>query len=193
VTSTASNGLEPSELAVLHAVRTFVGDEVEPIINDYWTRAKFPFQILDGFRQLDIAGLPYEGYGCPGHSRTLDGMVFMEIARTDASIATFHGVHSGLAMGSIYMCGSDEQRDRWLPGMARLEQIGAFGLTEPRSDRAPRGVSPRRLVATVTTGSSTVRRSGSAMPVSPTSSSSGPVTKRTTESKGSSSSTARTE
>ena len=62
---------------------------------------------------------------------TLDGMVFMEIARTDPSIATFHGVHSGLAMGTIYVCGSDEQRDRWLPGMARLEQIGAFGLTEP--------------------------------------------------------------
>ena len=58
-------------------------------------------------------------------------MVFMELARTDPSIATFHGVHSGLAMGTIYVCGSDEQRDRWLPGMARLEQIGAFGLTEP--------------------------------------------------------------
>ena len=70
--------LEPSELAVLHAVRTFMRDEVEPIINDYWTRAKFPFQILDGFRELGIAGLPYEGYGCPGHRRTLDGMVFMD-------------------------------------------------------------------------------------------------------------------
>jgi glutaryl-CoA dehydrogenase len=123
--------LESSELAVVHAVRAFMRTVVEPIINDYWTRARFPFQILDGFRELGIAGLAYQGYGCPGRSRTLDGMVFMELARTDPSIATFHGVHSGLAMGSIYVCGSDEQRDRWLPGMARLEQIGAFGLTEP--------------------------------------------------------------
>jgi glutaryl-CoA dehydrogenase len=64
--------LEPSELGVLHAVRTFMRDEVEPIINDHWTRAKFPFQILDGFRQLDIAGLPYEGYGCPAREFALD-------------------------------------------------------------------------------------------------------------------------
>ena len=55
----------------------------------------------------------------------------MELARTDPSIATFMGVHGGLAMGSIYVCGSDEQRERWLPAMARMEKIGAFGLTEP--------------------------------------------------------------
>ena len=55
----------------------------------------------------------------------------MELARVDSSIATFFGVHSGLAMGSIYLCGSDEQKERWLPAMARMEKIGAFGLTEP--------------------------------------------------------------
>src|SRR5206468_10127670 len=61
----------------------------------------------------------------------LDGMVAMELARVDSSIATFRGVHSGLAMGSIYLCGSEEQKQRWLPPMARLEKIGSFGLTEP--------------------------------------------------------------
>ena len=97
-----------------------------------------------GSRELGIAGLPYEGYGCPGRRHALDGMVFMEIARTDPSIATFHGVHSGLAMGSIYVCGSDEQTQRWLPGMARLEQIGAFGLTEPDvGSDASRGLTTR--------------------------------------------------
>ena len=55
----------------------------------------------------------------------------MELARVDPSIGTFYGVHSGLAMGSIYLCGSEEQKQRWLPPMARLETIGAFGLTEP--------------------------------------------------------------
>ena len=58
-------------------------------------------------------------------------MVAMELARVDPSIGTFMGVHGGLAMGSIQLCGSDEQRERWLPAMARMEQIGAFGLTEP--------------------------------------------------------------
>ena len=55
----------------------------------------------------------------------------MELARVDPSLATFFGVHGGLAMGSIYLCGSEEQKQRWLPAMARMEKIGAFGLTEP--------------------------------------------------------------
>ena len=86
---------------------------------------------MPGFAQLGTAGLPYRGFGCGGRSYLLDGMVAMEIARTDSSIATFNGVHGGLAMGSIYLCGSDEQRERFLPAMARLEKIGSFGLTEP--------------------------------------------------------------
>src|SRR6266487_332780 len=123
--------LDDEDQALLLRVRTFMEKEVQPIINRYWTRAKFPHEILPGLAELGIAGLPYAGYGCPGKSPLLDGMVAMELARTDASIATFNGVHSGLAMGSIYLCGSDEQKRRWLPAMARLEKIGAFGLTEP--------------------------------------------------------------
>lgn len=123
--------LDDEDQALLHRVRTFMEEDVQPIINRYWTRAKFPHEILPGLAELGIAGLPYAGYGCPGKSPLLDGMVAMELARTDPSIATFNGVHSGLAMGSIYLCGSEEQRLRWLPAMARLERIGAFGLTEP--------------------------------------------------------------
>jgi glutaryl-CoA dehydrogenase len=123
--------LDPEDLAVVHRVRTFMTKEVAPVITRLWSRAEFPFQLLPGWRELGIAGLPYAGYGCGGRGALLDGLVTMEIARTDPSMATFHGVHSGLAMGSIYLCGSDEQKQRWLPGMARLETIGAFGLTEP--------------------------------------------------------------
>ena len=123
--------LDDEDQALLLRVRTFMEKEVQPIINRYWTRAKFPHEILPGLAELGIAGLPYAGYGCPGKSPLLDGMVAMELARTDPSIATFNGVHGGLAMGSIYLCGSDEQRQRWLPAMARMEKIGAFGLTEP--------------------------------------------------------------
>jgi glutaryl-CoA dehydrogenase len=86
---------------------------------------------VPGFRALGLGGVPYQGYGCAGRSFLLDGMIAMELARTDSSIATFNGVHSGLAMGSIYLCGSNEQRERFLPAMARFEKIGSFALTEP--------------------------------------------------------------
>lgn len=117
--------------ALLRRVRTFLENEVTPIINHYWTREEFPHQLIPGMSVLGIMGTSYQGYGCPGKSTLLDGMLMMELARADSSIATFRGVHSGLAMGSIYLCGSEEQKQQWLPPMARLEKIGAFGLTEP--------------------------------------------------------------
>jgi glutaryl-CoA dehydrogenase len=134
--------LDDQDRALLHRVRDFMEKEVQPIINRYWTRAKFPHELLPGMAELGIAGLPYPGYGCPGRDRLLDGMVAMELARTDPSIATFFGVHGGLAMGSIYLCGSEEQKQRWLPPMARMELLGAFGLTEPEvGSGASRGLA----------------------------------------------------
>ena len=123
--------LSEEDQELLRRVRAFMETEVTPIINQYWTREEFPHQLIPGLAALGIAGLAYQGYGCPGKSSLLDGMVAMEMARVDSSIATFFGVHSGLAMGSIYLCGSDEQKQQWLPAMTRLEKIGAFGLTEP--------------------------------------------------------------
>jgi len=123
--------LSEEDQALLRRVRDFMESEVAPIINRYWTREEFPHQLVPGLADLGIAGLSYHGYGCPGKSTLLDGFVAMELARVDSSIATFSGVQSGLAMGSIYLCGSEEQKQRWLPPMARLEKIGAFGLTEP--------------------------------------------------------------
>ncbi len=123
--------LSEEDRALLQRVRTFLEAEVSPIINQYWTREEFPHQLLPEMAELHIMGLAYQGYGCPGKSTVLDGMMMMELARVDSSIATFRGVHSGLAMGSIYLCGSEEQKQRWLPPMARLEKIGSFGLTEP--------------------------------------------------------------
>ncbi len=117
--------------ALLRQTRAFLEAEVAPIITEYWVREEFPHQLVPRLAELHIMGLPYQGYGCPGKNTVLDGMMMMELARVDSSIATFRGVHSGLAMGSIYLCGSEEQKQRWLPPMARLEKIGAFGLTEP--------------------------------------------------------------
>jgi len=123
--------LNEEDQTLLRRVGAFLEREVAPIINQYWTREEFPHQLVPGLADLGIVGLSYHGYGCPGRSALLDGFVTMELARVDSSIATFFGVHSGLAMGSIYLCGSEEQKQQWLPPMARLEKIGAFGLTEP--------------------------------------------------------------
>jgi glutaryl-CoA dehydrogenase len=125
--------LDDEDRAVLHRVRAFMDTQVQPIINDYWTRAKFPLELVPGIAELGIIGTSYAGYGCPGKSSLLDGMISMELSRGDPSVATFYGVHSGLAMGSVYLCGSEEQKQRWLPAMARMELLGAFGLTEPES------------------------------------------------------------
>jgi glutaryl-CoA dehydrogenase len=77
-------------------------DKVAPIINKYWVEDSFPFEILPAFKELNIGGLGMQGYGCRGGSALLTGLVAMEMARTDVSITTFFGVHSGLAMLSIY-------------------------------------------------------------------------------------------
>jgi glutaryl-CoA dehydrogenase len=115
--------LPPDEAEVVERVRAFLRAEVVPIANDCWARAEFPFQLIKGYADLGIAGRR--------HSSLCSGWLALEMAHADPSMATFFGVHAGLAMGSIAGCGSDEQRERWLPAMARLEQIGAFALTEP--------------------------------------------------------------
>jgi glutaryl-CoA dehydrogenase len=121
---------EPEQAKVLK-VREFMKTAVAPIINDFWARDEFPFDLIPSIRELQIAGSGYEGYECAGGSNLLSCYIAMEIAKIDCSLATFYGVHSGLAMGSIYLCGSEEQKKKWLPPMARLEKVGSFGLTEP--------------------------------------------------------------
>ncbi|WP_369256087.1 acyl-CoA dehydrogenase family protein [Geodermatophilus amargosae] len=123
--------LDEQDRATLHRVRTFMDEQVEPIINEWWTRAQFPRQIIPGLAELGIAGAQYSGHGSPGRSSLFDGMVSMELGRGDPSVATFMGVHGGLAMGTMHLCASEEQKERWLPAMSRMELIGAFGLTEP--------------------------------------------------------------
>src|SRR6476469_9843920 len=123
--------LDDDDRAVLHRVRAFMDEQVTPVINEWWTRGQFPRELIPAMAELGIAGTAYSGYGCPGRSSLTDGMIAMELSRGDPSMATFMGVHGGLAMGSVYLCGSEEQKQRWLPAMARLEKIGAFGLTEP--------------------------------------------------------------
>jgi glutaryl-CoA dehydrogenase len=117
--------------AVRERVRAFVDSDVLPVINDYWDRADFPWALVPKLASLGVVGSTIEGYGCPGLSPLAAGMVTLEISRGDGSVNTFLGVQSGLAMGSINLLGSEEQKQRWLPAMATLDKIGAFALTEP--------------------------------------------------------------
>ena len=88
--------------------------------------------VIPGLAALDIAGLTFKGYGFPGRSCVLEGLVAEEIARVDVSISTFFGVQSGLAMGSMYLCGSEERKRTYLPKMRSFELLGAFGLYRAR-------------------------------------------------------------
>jgi glutaryl-CoA dehydrogenase len=123
--------LTEQELDYLERTRRFVDHEVLPVIGDYWQRAEFPFELIAKMAELGIVGDGIEGYGCPQMSPTASGLINMELSRGDGSLGTFLGVQSGLAMRSIALLGSQEQKQRWLPGMAALEVIGAFALTEP--------------------------------------------------------------
>jgi alkylation response protein AidB-like acyl-CoA dehydrogenase len=123
--------LAPEELATLKRIRAFMEAKVAPVVTKYWMEDAFPFELLPAVKELGIGGLGMRGYGCAGGSLALIGFAQMEAARIDPSFATFLGVHNGLAMGSIYLDGSEEQKQKWLPPMARFEKIGCFGLTEP--------------------------------------------------------------
>src|SRR5436305_1846212 len=123
--------MNDEDRAVRDRLREFCDREVVPIANDYWQREEFPFELVPKIAELGLAGGTIEGYGCPGLSLLANALVSLEWARADGSVGTFFGVHSGLAMGAIHRFGSDQQRERWLPPMARFEKLGAFALTEP--------------------------------------------------------------
>ncbi len=125
--------LTPEERELRYRTREFMEREIEPVVGPYWERAEFPFELIPKFRAFGYAGGTLKGYGCAGLSSTAVGVMGMEMSRVDGSMTTFHGVQSGLAMGSIGMLGSEEQKQRWLPSMATFDKIGCFGLTEPNT------------------------------------------------------------
>jgi glutaryl-CoA dehydrogenase len=123
-----SDEFGPQEREYLERTRTFVRDEVLPVIAGYWERAEFPIALA---RRLGELGLIGHGADGTEMSPASAGLVAMELSRGDGSLATFAGVQSGLVMRSIELFGSHEQQERWLQRLATVDAIGAFALTEP--------------------------------------------------------------
>ncbi|MWB98850.1 acyl-CoA dehydrogenase family protein [Agromyces seonyuensis] len=123
---------EPEQEA-LGKLRAWLESDVKPIIGGYWERAEFPRQIVAPLAELGVLSFAWDETKPFENSSVFRGFVALELARVDASVATFVGVQNGLATGAISICGSQAQREEWIPKLASGEVIGAFGLTEPLS------------------------------------------------------------
>jgi glutaryl-CoA dehydrogenase len=123
--------LTDAETDYLDRTRRFVEEEVLAVMPGYWERAELPLDLARRLGELGLVGDGIEGYGCPPMSSVAAGLIQMELSRGDGSLGTLLAVQGGLAMRSIAMLGTEEQKQRWLPPMARMEELGAFALTEP--------------------------------------------------------------
>lgn len=125
--------LSAEEKGLIAKLRDYLERDVRPVIDEHWEAATFPTEIVKGLADAGVVGLAFEETRPFPNSAAFRGWTALELARVDASVATYVGVQNGLALGAIGLCGSDAQRERWLPALASGELIGAFGLTEPGS------------------------------------------------------------
>ncbi|WP_348786842.1 acyl-CoA dehydrogenase family protein [Leifsonia sp. NPDC080035] len=125
--------LTEREKDFLVTLRGALETEIKPIVNEYWEKAEFPHHIVEVLHRNGAIGLGFPETAPFENSAVFRGWVALELARVDASVSTYVGVQNGLALGAIGVCGSQEQRDEWLPKLTSGEVIGAFGLTEPTS------------------------------------------------------------
>lgn len=126
-----------AELEVRDKVRDFVDRRVKPNIARWYDEANFPVELVPEMAELDLLGMHIEGYGCAGRSAVEYGIAMRELEAGDSGIRTFVSVQGSLAMSAIAKHGSEEQKQEWLPRMARGEAIGCFGLTEPTAGSDP--------------------------------------------------------
>lgn len=129
--------LSEDEQLVQDTVARFVDDKLLPIIGECFEAGRFPKELIPDFAELGLLGSSIEGYDCAGLNSVAYGLICQELERADSGIRSFVSVQSSLCMYPIYRFGSEEQKQRWLPPMARGEKIGCFGLTEPHGGSDP--------------------------------------------------------
>ena len=133
--------LTEEERLTWRSTADFMRERVEPIIVDHYERGEFPRHLIPEFARMGFLGAPLEGYGCAGLNPVAYGLTMVELEKVDSGLRSFASVQTALAMWPIYAYGSEEQKQRWLPAMARGEAIGCFGLTEPNSGSDPGAMS----------------------------------------------------
>ena len=135
--------LSDEERDIRDAVRAFVAGEVVPHVGEWFEQATIPRELANRLGELDVLGMHLTGYGCAGASATAYGLACMELEAGDSGVRSLVSVQGSLAMFAIWRWGSEEQKQQWLPRMARGEAIGCFGLTEPDSGSDPGSMRTR--------------------------------------------------
>src|ERR1700758_4548289 len=135
--------LSPEERMTRDAVRRFVEREVLPAIEHHFASETFPTELAPMMAELGIFGANLKGYGCAGLDNIAYGLIMQELEAGDSGLRSFASVQSALAMYAIYSCGSEEQKNRYLPEMAKGKLLGCFGLTEPDHGSDPAGMETR--------------------------------------------------
>lgn len=138
--------LSEEEIMIRNTVRNFVSKEVLPIIEEHYSKGKFPMHLIPKMAEMGLLGpnLPEE-YGCAGLNNVAYGLMMQELERGDSGIRSFASVQGSLVMYPIFTFGSDEQKDKWLPLLAKGEKIGCFGLTEPNHGSNPGGMETKAV------------------------------------------------
>jgi len=135
--------LSDDERLVRDTVRAFVGDRVLPIIESHFRAGTFPAHLVPEMAALGLMGSNLHGFGCAGLNNVAYGLIMQELERGDSGLRSFVSVQGALCMYPILTFGSDEQKERWLPAMARGQAVGCFGLTEPDAGSDPAGMRTR--------------------------------------------------
>tara|TARA_B100000902_G_scaffold60668_1_gene67782 strand:- start:7333 stop:8499 length:1167 start_codon:yes stop_codon:yes gene_type:complete len=137
--------LTEEELMVRDLVRDWVDEEVLPIIEDYYTKGTFPLELIPKIGEMGLFGCNLAGYECAGLSNVAYGVICQELERGDSAIRSCVSVQGSLTMYPIHAFGTEEQKNKYLPGMAKGELIGCFGLTEPDHGSDPGGMETKAV------------------------------------------------
>src|SRR5213593_609700 len=137
--------LAEDERLVRDTVRDWVQEKVLPVIEHHFRAGTFPKELVSQMAEMGLLGSSLEGYGCAGLGAVAYGLIMQELERGDSGLRSFVSVQGGLVMYPIHAFGSEEQKERWLPAMARGEKIGCFGLTEPDYGSNPAGMITRAV------------------------------------------------
>ena len=132
--------LSEEERDLRNRVRDFVSERFLPVVVTHHRASTFPLELVPDLGRLGVFGPTIPGYGCPGIGNIAAGLIMQELERGDSGLRTFASVQGSLAMTAIHLFGSEEQKERWLPAMARGEKLGAFALTEPAFGSNPAGM-----------------------------------------------------